>query len=454
MPDRAFRLVGLVLAGLLLLQIGPGTTSAGATDDTSATLFRSVRVFDGRSTKLSEPTNVLVRGSRIAAIGPDISSDRASDGATVVQGDGRVLMPGLIDVHAHVMLAELPEAAMLTADVGYITLLAARSAETMLMHGFTSVRDAGGPAFGLKRAIDTGLVPGPRIWPSGAIISQTSGHGDFRLPYEIPAEPGVPAYAERIGATAIADGPDLVLVRVREQLRRGASQIKLAAGGGVSSQNDPLDVTQYSLEELRAAVGAAEDWGTYVMVHAYTPRAVRRAVEAGVRSIEHGQLLDKKTVKLLAKKKVWWSLQPFLDDPDANPKQEPASRAKQKQVATGTDTAYRLAIERDVKVAWGTDTLFAPGSVARMNAKLAKLTRWYEPGELLRIATGQNGELLAMSGSRSPYPGRVGVIEKGALADLILVDGDPLADISLIEDPDRHFVVIMKDGDIFKNALD
>jgi imidazolonepropionase-like amidohydrolase len=155
--------------------------------------------------------------------------------------------------------------------------------------------------FGLKRGIDLGLVPGPRIWPSGAFISQSGGHGDFRLPNELPAAPGSFSFSERVGAAAIADNPDTVRLRAREQLALGASQLKLMAGGGVASSFDPLDVTQYTVPELRAAVEAAENWGTYVTVHAYTPRAVRQAIEAGVQCIDHGQMLDEATAQLMAR---------------------------------------------------------------------------------------------------------------------------------------------------------
>ena len=186
------------------------------------------------------------------------------------------------------------------------------------MRGFTSVRDCGGPTFGLKRAIDEGVIAGPRIYPSGAMITQTSGHGDFRLPHEIPREPcsGL-SHIEKVGAAAIADGVDQVLRVSREQLMLGATQLKMMAGGGVASSFDPLDVTQYTEPELRAGVEAAENWGTYVMVHAYTPRSIQQALRAGVRSIEHGHLVDEATVTLIAEHDAWWCMQPFLDDEDA-----------------------------------------------------------------------------------------------------------------------------------------
>jgi len=200
---------------------------------------------------------------------------------------------------------------------------------------------------------------------------------------------------------------------------------------------------------MRAAVQAAENWGIYVTVHAYTPRAIRAAVAAGVRCIEHGHLIDEATVALLAEKDIWWCLQPFLDDEDTIPL-PPANRAKFLQVAAGTEVAYNLAKKHQVKVAFGTDTLFDAKLATRHGAQLAKLTRWFTPAEALQQATIRNAELLAMSGPRNPYPGRLGVVAEGALAGLVLVDGDPLADISLITRPEEAFTAIIKDGRLVK----
>ncbi len=311
----------------------------------------------------------------------------------------------------------------------------------------------GGPSFGLKNAIDAGIIPGPRIWPSGAMISQTGGHGDFRFPTDLPARPDSFSYTERIGAAAIADDPATVRKRAREQLALGASQIKLMAGGGVSSAFDPLDVTQYTVEELRAAVEAAENWGTYVTVHAYTPRAVRQAIEAGVKCIEHGQLLDEPTVKLMAEKNIWWSLQPFPDDEPVAPRRTLAQPHQAAHMYAGTDNAYKLAKKYNIKTAWGTDILFSADNRALQNSQLTKMTRWYTPAQVLKMATADNAELLALSGPRNPYPGKLGVVPEGALADLLLVDGDPVANIQLIEDPAKNLVVIVKDGKLYKNLL-
>lgn len=245
------------------------------------------------------------------------------------------------------------------------------------------------------------------------------------------------SYTERIGAAAIADGVPQVLLRTREQLMQGASQIKIMAGDGVSSIYDPLDVTQYTEEEMHAAVEAAADRNTYVTAHAYTPRAIQRAIEAGVKCIEHGQLADDATAKMMAEKGIWWSLQPFLDDEDAVHFPEGSDNHKKfLEMVSGTDNAYALAKKYKVKTAFGTDALFDAGLAEKQGKQLAKLVRWYTPAEVLKMATGDNAQLMALSGPRNPYPGKLGVVEAGAYADLLLVDGDPIANIQLIANPD------------------
>jgi imidazolonepropionase-like amidohydrolase len=362
-------------------------------------------------------------------------------------------MPGLIDAHWHSIFASISMADALTADPAYVQLMAGRAASETLLRGFTTVRDVGGPAFGLKRAIDAGVVPGPRIFPSGAFISQSGGHGDFRARHEVPRGVlGHLSYGELSGSGVIADGVAEVQRASREQLMLGATQLKLMAGGGASSPYDPLDVTQYSEAELRAAVDAAEDWGTYVTVHAYTPRAVRRSIRAGVRCIEHGHLLDEATLEFMAGEGTWLSMQPFLDDEDANPTTG-ETRRQQLQLFAGTDRVYEWARKHEVRIAWGTDTLFAPELAHSQGRQLAKMRRWFSAAETLTMATATNAELLAMSGPRNPYPGVLGVIEDGALADLLLVDGDPIEDISLLSRPETSIRVIMKDGVIVKNTL-
>ena len=441
----------------LLIGATEGSCAKAQPQATAPTVvvFQNVRIFDGVHGELSAPSNVLVRGNKIERISASpIPTDRSAT-TQIIDGNGRTLMPGLIDAHYHIMFESVPKIVGLTADIGYVYYVAGVAAERTLMRGFTTVRDVGGPSFGLKRAIDEGVVVGPRIYPSGAFISQTSGHGDFRWPYEVPRDIAAPlSYTERVGAAAIADGVPEVLLRTREQLRQGASQIKLMAGGGIASDFDPLDSTQYSEEEMHAAVEAAADWNTYVTVHAYTPRAIQRAIAAGVKCIEHGQLADEETAKLMAEKGIWWSLQPFLDDEDL-PRVPEGSAAHRNlmQMVAGTDNAYKLAKKYHIKTAFGTDALFDAKLASRQGFQLAKLVRWYTPAEVLKMATSDNAELLAMSGPRNPYPGKLGVVQEGALADLLLVNGDPIANIQLITNPDANFVVIMKDGQIFKNTV-
>lgn len=417
------------------------------------TLFTNIALFDGRVAKLAKGKRVLIEGNRIKAIQP--AGDPVPEGVTMIDGGGRTLMPGLIDAHWHSMMASLRLADMMTADIGYINLVAAEEASRTLLRGFTTVRDLAGPSFGLKRAIDSGLTAGPRIYPCGAMISQTSGHGDYRMPYEVPAAIDAPlSRGEAINGGVIADGTAQVLKRAREQLMLGATQLKLAAGGGVSSNFDPLDVSQFTEAELRAAVDAAENWGTYVAVHAYTPRAIQTALRAGVRCIDHGQLMDETTARMIADNGAWLSTQPFLDDEDAIPFPDGSpNRAKQIEMSAGTDKAYELAKKYKLKTAWGTDTLFDPGLAKKQGKQLAKMTRWYGADEILVTATSTNAELLAMCGPRNPYAGKLGVIEVNAFADLLLIDGDPTADIALIADAEKNLKLIMKDGRIYKNTL-
>ena len=434
---------------LLLLLPAFAHAQAPAGEAEAELLFREVRVLDTARGTLGAPTDVLVRGNRIAAIG---DGARPTASARVIEGHGRTLMPGLIDVHWHSTFTALSQADLLAPDASPEKLAATVATESArtLLRGFTSVRDAGGPIFELKAAIDAGKMPGPRIWPSGAFVSQTSGHGDLRQPHERSRRFfGKPSMTEEMGATFIADGRDEVLTAVRENLRMGASQIKLMAGGGTSSAYDPVDVTQYTFDEMRAAVEAAEDWGTYVTVHAYTVRAVRRAIEAGVKCIEHGQLLDEDTLKLMAERGIWLSTQTLRASTED---MDPLRREKRKPVIEGQARTIAAAKRSGVRMAWGTDFLFDPALNVEQNAYILLLREWFTPAEILKMVTHDNAELLALSGLRSPYQGRLGVVEAGALADLLLVEGNPLTDLEVVADPERNFVVIVKDGRIVKRA--
>ena len=431
---------------LVLLGLAPHAQALSAPPEI---LFREVRVFDGVASRLSEPTDVLVQGNTIARI----ATGQVAPAARVIEGRGRTLMPGLIDAHVHMTFTSMTMMQLLAPDLtpAAAEAAAAAEAEKMLLRGFTAVRDMGGPVWGLKSGIDSGKYRGPRIWPSGPAISQTSGHGDMRLPNEPSRRfTGQLSRMEKLGAGFIADGRDEVLTAARENLRFGASQLKLMAGGGTSSDYDPLDVTQYTLDEMKAAVEAAEDWGTYVTVHAYHERSVRRAIEAGVKCIEHGQLLDEATLRLMAEGGTWLSLQTLMAD---SPNMAESRRQKRKPVIEGQDQVWPMAKRLGVKLAWGTDFLFEPDLNDQQNAYVLRLSPWFTPAEILKLLTHDNAQLLALSGPRNPYPGRLGVVAEGALADLLLVDGNPLENLSLVATPETSFVVIMKDGKIHKDSL-
>jgi imidazolonepropionase-like amidohydrolase len=440
------------LAMLLALSINAASLTGAHAQESTAVLFQNVRIFDGKSDVLSQPSNVLVKNNKIEKISAGAMAVESAQTITV-NGAGRVLMPGLIDAHWHAMLVRATPTAVMVNDVGYTNLLAAAEAHDTLMRGFTTIRDMGGPSFGLKRAIDQGLTVGPRIYPSGAMITITGGHGDFRHLYELPRTlGGLLSRMEQIGGSMVVDSPDEVRVRAREQLMQGATQVKLTAGGGVASPFSPIDVSTFTEAELHAAVEAADNWGTYVAVHAYTPAAIQRSIAAGVRCIEHGHLMDERTAQIMAEKDIWLSTQPFLDDEDAFQFPEGSQeRAKLLRVISGTDRVYTLAKKYKLKTAFGTDILFSEKIARRQGIQLAKLTRWYAPVDVLKMATGINAKLLAMSGPRNAYPGELGVIAEGALADLLLVDGNPIDNINLIGDPGKNLLLIMKDGKIYKN---
>jgi imidazolonepropionase-like amidohydrolase len=422
---------------------------AAEASDASVVVIKNARVFDGKSDKLEPDQTIIVVGNKIDKIGKGLS---APAGATVIDANNRVLTPGLVDAHVHLSMV-LPPAKLLTTDPQYAYALMQKGAERMLMRGFTSVRDMAGPVFGLKQAIDEGLTLGPRVYPSGAAISQTAGHGDFRQPTDLNKNFGGTTYATELrGLSFLADGKPQVLAAVRENLRLGATQIKVMAGGGVTSLYDPLDVNQFTPEEMKAAVDAAEDWGTYVSTHIYNPVGIRRAIEAGVKSIEHGHLIDEPTMKLMAEKNIFLSTQVYTFtqiQPGLN-----ETQIKRKQLAReGTDMMMRLARMYKVKVVFGTDLTGDLKYQDQQNKEFGERLKWFSPVEVLKQATSGAAELLALCGKRNPYPGKLGVVEEGAYADLLLVDGNPLENLKLLEDPDKNLVLIMKDGKIVKNSL-
>jgi len=449
---KKFQIVAVVLAIATAGMSHPIKAATAGKKPPSQILIQNVNIFDGFNEQLAKGMSVLVEGNKIVKIAKSIP---APAGATEIDGKGKVLMPGLTDAHWHSMFNFWPISKVLSADFGLLSIAASKAAGETLMRGFTTVRDVGGNSFPVYRAINSGLIDGPRIYPSGGYISQTSGHGDFRGPNDVPENHGIPLdYAQRVGHTLIADGVPEVIKRSREVLRMGATQIKAMAGGGVSSLYDPLDVTEYTFDEMKAIVEVANSWNTYVAIHANTDAAIRLWVDAGAKTVEHGFFISEDTAKLMAQKGVWWSMQPMeAEGEDAFQFESPISTAKYGQVVAGLDKVVALAKKYKVKTAFGTDLLFDPDLAVKQGKFLSKLKRWYTPYEALKMATHDNAQLFKLSGPRDPYPGKLGVIQEGAYADMLLVDGNPLESLDLVADPDKNFLIIMKDGVIYKNTL-
>ncbi|NMM48316.1 amidohydrolase family protein [Flammeovirgaceae bacterium KN852] len=413
-------------------------------------LITNAKIFNGVDEKLIDG-DILIENNLIKEIGPSI---KAPNGAEVIDAAGKTVIPGLIDVHWHMALAELPMTFILTGDAFEVGIRSTIASPKTLMRGFTTVRDMGGNVFSLKKLIDQGLVVGPRILPSGPMISQTGGHFDYRLINQIPDRLGNMTYWEEVGMSAIADGEAEARRRTREAFMLGATQIKIAGGGGVASQYDPIDARQYSLEEMKAIVDVANSYNSYVGAHIFTDDAVQTAIKAGVKSIEHGMLMGRETLQMMKDNEVWLSTQPILNDEDADEFPSEESNRKFAEVTQGTDNVYKVAKEIGVNIAFGTDLFMGAENAAKQGKLLSKLDRWFTPYEALKMATSENARLLELSGPRHPYKeGQLGVLKPGGYADLIIVDGNPLENLKLVADPENNFKVIMKDGKVYKNTL-
>ena len=460
-----------VVASAIFLSFSAHSGNAQDEQEPKRILFTNVNVFDGKTNGLDMNTNVLVEDNLIKDVGSAITLPA---GATVIDGGGRTLMPGMIDGHAHVMINAHFDTVEKNMDQFDLAYRSARVAERFLMDGFTAVRDMGGPAFALRRNIDQGYVLGPRIYPSGGFISQTSGHGDFRDradPGFSAAIPGESSNFEVFGIGNVADGVPEVLKAVRLNLRHGATQIKIMAGGGGSSRFDPIDTTQFSKEETCAAVEAAADWGTYVAAHVFNDRAVNRLLDCGVKSFEHGFFINEETMARIAAEGGYvvpqmWGISPDLARNPLMPADKiPLVQELGKQYA---DFGRNL-LKNNVKVVFASDYVgvFEDAERARRYEIWWRTQTFDSNFEVLRQLTSTAGEMLELSGLRNPYSaGKQGVIEAGAYADLILVDGNPLEDITVIggtdawfdADPEYKLIptihLVMKDGVIYRNELD
>ena len=404
----------------------------------NAIVFRNCRIVDAAASEAREGFDVLVEGERIREVS-DVPI-KAGDAVEIDVG-GRVMMPGLIDCHVHVTLSGLNIFALDAEPLTHMTAQAAVIMKGMLDRGFTTVRDAAGADWGLQSAVESGLMVGPRLFISGQALSQTGGHGDFRRRTQ-SFEPCACGNA-LTNLTRIADGVPEVRRAARDELRKGANQIKVMVSGGVLSPNDPIDNKQYSAEELSAIVEEAAAWHTYVLAHAYTSEAIVHAVECGVRSIEHGNLIDGEAAAAMAAKETLAAYEATdrhgkeLGLPDI-------AMEKLKSVLDRGLGAIEIAAEAGVKVGFGTDLLGA--------------THHYQSLGLNIQAEAQtaHGVIVAATATNAAIIGRaddLGVVAAGALADLLVVDGDPLADLGLLDGQGAHLPVIMRGGQFHKNLL-
>ena len=436
-------------------------------------LFTNVMVWDGTSKALRK-ADVLVSGSKIAEISEEpLNANRSTD-MTFIDGGGRTLMPGLIDSHVHFnLMLDGGPTALENATWEEIGTYAVYAAQEWLKNGFTTVRDMGGMHQGMRRVIDNGLIAGPRIYVAGGFISQTSGHGDFRSESGAVGQfDAAMSNTVRLGISRIADGPDQVTAVSRANFAGGADYLKIMIGGGVSSEKDPLHSEQFTFEELEAAVEAAAQWDTYVAAHVYLDEHIQRGLDAGIKVFDHAQFISEKTARDLKRKEAFISPNVAGMNPDllkhpvyGNP--EGPQYPKVLRFMEESQGLFDVLRSVKPKVVFNSDIVFTTGPKMRAHLDHEKYALASGIGnyEALKAMTSTGGKLAALTGESNPYPGKLGVIEEGALADILIVDGDPLSDISAIggnaewldAEPRGEDVpsirVIMKNGKIYKNTL-
>lgn len=420
-------------------------------------LIKHVNVFDGYHEALKKDVSLVIEDGFVKEI---LSGEVGHEGfEQVVDGGGRIAMPGMADSHAHLGMSA-PAAQLEEMRTDELAIRSARFAREMLERGFTTVRDAGGVVYGLKASIDKGFVPGPRIFPSHACVSQTCGHADFRSnrAQERLSNGEHIAPLMRNGGMILADGVAEVMRAVRDQLFLGASQIKVMAGGGLSSKFDHLFTAQYTFEELKAAVDCAADYGTYVMAHIYTPACMQRAALAGVKSFEHATLMDEETARIIQDKGIWVCPGPQFGSsvpregtgkPKASGHQIPIE-TMQAAEAQSTELINRF----DLPIVFGTDASDDPAYVAkRQHGDIALFKKRFGSLKTLRALTGNVYEQSKLCTYQHPYPdGKLGMLEEGSYADLLLVKGNPVEDADILTDV-ANIQLVMKGGEIYKNTL-
>ena len=417
-------------------------------------LITNANVFNGVDNNLIENVSILIEDNLITQIG-EIDPTIADE---TIDAQGGTVMPGLIDAHVHITLSA-PFNVIDTMTREEVAIRSAKISEEMLMRGFTTIRDVAGNTLGLKNSIDKGYATGPRILPSMAAISQTCGHSDYRQnqAQERLANGHEDSPMMKLGAMKVADGRSEVLKAVREQLFMGASQIKIMAGGGASSTFDPLDTLQFTSEEMKAAVDAASDYGTYVAAHIHTSDAMRRAAEAGVMSFEHATIMDDDIAEIIKEKGIWVIPSYFTSSLIAErkiPLPNEETYRKTERVGKAMFKSAELIKKYDIQnIAFGTDCVGETNVHATQLNELGAIEQVFDTITALRMATSNCGRLFEMSTYQHPYQeGKLGQIVEGAYADLLIIDGNPLEGVACIADTETQ-KLIMKDGKVYKNTL-
>ncbi len=405
--------------------------------------FKNLSLLDPRWNEARAGYEVLVEGDLIREVS---AKPIKAAKARVVDCGKRTLMPGLIDCHVHVFLSEVNIRNLENVPLTLMTARAADLMKGMIDRGFTTVRDTGGADWGIKAAVDAGLIKGPRLFISGRAIGPTGGHSDSRRRTDIGAPCG--CCNAMVYCMALADGPDDVRKTVREQMRQGADQVKIMCSGGVASPYDPLDSLQFSEAEIAAATDEAKNFGRYVLAHAYTPEAITRAVTNGVRTIEHGNLIDAKSAKLLKSSGGYMvaNLVTYfvMKERAAQFGMTADMLAKNDMVLDGAQRSLEICKAAGVKVGYGSDLL---GQLqVEQSREFMFRAEVLKPLEIIRQATTVGAEVLRQEG-------KLGIVEPGAFADLIVVDGNPLKKLELFLDQGAHLPMIMKAGQFHKNAL-
>ena len=422
-----------------------------AGEDGSQILIKNVNIFDGKNEKLLIGQDVLVEANLIKKIGKGL---KVNKDAEIIDGGGRTLMPGLIDMHTHLMFRYGITAMRTDFDAQAAGAAAMETLQLYMQMGYTTIRDVGGNSLGLAKNIAAGRLNGSRIYSSGGAISAISGHNDLAMFSE---HPGADVFSHR-GDNYIITGPIEAREATRKLLRGGASQIKIMVGGGVASDFDPLYADTMAEDEIRAIVETAADFGTYACAHAYTDSSINRVLDAGGRCIEHGFLASKKTLKRMKKLGAVMSLQPYAAVEIFKEPEKLAGFGKENvrkaiQVRDGADNMLKLVADMGVETFAGAD-LWQEGIIDKSPDDMVLRKRWFKDVEILRQNTSYAAKWLAKSGTKNPYrEGPLGVIKEGAYADMLLVDGNPVKDVSVMADWKNNLKVIMKDGVIYKNTL-